>query len=144
MAALAASSCATIISGTTQKIAVNSTPDGATVTSTPGNFQVTTPAQLTMRRKEGPYTLRFEKTGYQPYEVRLSTGTNGWLFGNILIGGLIGIVVDTSTGAAQKLTPGQVHANLTEMKVSLRGSSQDTVVVFATDGSLLATITLED
>lgn len=119
MAAFVASSWATIISGSTQKIAVSSTPDGTTVTATPGNFQVTTPAQLTLRRKDGPYTLRFEKAGYQPYEVWLSTGTNGWLWGNILIGDLIGIVVDLRTGAAQKLTPEQVHANLTQMKVGL-------------------------
>lgn len=140
--ALATSSCATIISGSTQKIAVTSMPDGATVTSTPGNFQVTTPAQLALRRKDGPYTLKFEKAGYQPYEVRLSTDTNGWLFGNLLIGGLIGIVIDMNTGAAEKLTPERVHANLTQVKLGLRGSTDDTVIVFAADGSLLAAITL--
>ena len=117
-------------------------PEGATVTSTPGNFQVTTPAKLALRRKDGPYTLKFEKAGYEPYEVRLVTGTNGWLFGNLLVGGLIGIVIDLTTGSAQKLTPEQVHANLTQMKVGLRGSTDDTVLVFATDGSLLAAITL--
>ena len=35
----------------------------------------------------------------------------GWLFGNILIGGLIGIAIDFLTGSAYKLTPTTVDVD---------------------------------
>jgi hypothetical protein len=42
--------------------------------------------------------------------MQLHRGTSGWVWGNIVFGGLIGLVVDASTGAMYKLTPEQVHA----------------------------------
>lgn len=35
---------------------------------------------------------------------------DGWLLGNLLIGGLIGIIIDASNGSMYKLTPDQVIA----------------------------------
>ena len=37
---------------------------------------------------------------------------SGWVWGNILFGGIIGLIVDASTGAMYKLTPEQVEASL--------------------------------
>jgi hypothetical protein len=147
--------CATIISGTTQNIGVSSTPPGATVTAEPGGHRVVAPAKMTLRRKEAPYRLSFNLEGYQPYNVTISADTNGWIFGNLIIGGIIGIIVDSSTGASNKLSPGEVHANLVALgfeppvappvdpPVEPQTSGDDTLYVFAPSGALLGVIELE-
>jgi hypothetical protein len=87
--------CATIISGTTQDIGVSSVPPGATVIAELGGHRAVRPAKLTPRCKEAPYRLTFPLEGYRPYNVTISAGTNGWIFGNLVLGGIIGILVDS-------------------------------------------------
>jgi hypothetical protein len=132
-----------MISGSTQKIRVTSQPSGATVTAEPGGARVTAPATMALRRKDGPYRLTFAMDGYQPYTVTLKTGTNGWLWGNLLIGGLIGITVDSSTGASTKLSPGEVHANLVRAGVDVSALDGNALAVFGNDGALHGILALE-
>jgi len=56
--------------------------------------------------------VKFELDGYQLYQTRLTQKFNGWCFGNILIGGLIGIVVDVSTGAMYTLSPSVINVDM--------------------------------
>lgn len=63
--------------------------------------------------REGGQTLSVEKEGYEPYQTRLTTSLSGWMFGNILIGGLIGIAIDVATGAWSDIEPDEVNAVLT-------------------------------
>ncbi|MDA1343699.1 MAG: hypothetical protein O2966_07555 [Proteobacteria bacterium] len=59
------------------------------------------------------YTLSFKKEGFQEKIATLDTEVNGWYFGNILFGGIIGmLIVDPSTGAMFKL-PESFGADLT-------------------------------
>ncbi len=44
--------------------------------------------------------------------MTLTKKTNGWVWGNIVFGGLIGLAIDASTGGMYKLTPEQVSAEL--------------------------------
>ncbi len=141
---LFAAACATIMSGGTQKIKISSTPPGATVTADPGGYRVTTPAEMALPRKDGPYRLKFEKEGYAPVEVDLTPGTNGWVWANILIGGLIGLAIDYSTGAAYTLSPETVHANLNAIGANAGELSKDTLFVFEKHGALLIRLTLVD
>ena len=39
------------------------------------------------------------KPGYQTASAMSSSGVEPWVFGNLLIGGIVGILVDYSTGA---------------------------------------------
>jgi len=136
-----ASSCATIISGGSAQISVTSEPDGATVYVEPGDFEDTTPAILTLRRKDGPYRLTIRKPGYRPYEVVIKATTNGWVLGNIVVGGIVGIIVDYWTGAATELSPKEVHAALTRHGV--RASEQESgVCLFDSNGAVLAIMSL--
>ncbi len=105
--------CATIVSGEVQKIKVTSEPPGAVVIAEPGKHRVTTPADLALPRGGGPYRLTFEKEGWRPADAPLSKGLNGWLFGNLFFGGILGIVVDLASGAAYDLSPEEVHVVLT-------------------------------
>jgi hypothetical protein len=135
--------CATIISGTTQDIGVTSVPPGAIVTADPGGMRVTTPAKITLHRKEAPYHLTFTLDGYQPYSVMISAETNGWIFGNLIIGGLIGILIDSSSGAMNVLSPEAIHANLVRAGIEPQSSAGDTLYVFAGGGVLLGVVALE-
>lgn len=120
---LFAQGCATIVSGRTQEIQLRSEPADVLVTAQPGGHTVTTPATLTLPRLGSGYRLRFEKPGYEPQDVRLTTSQNGWLWGNILIGGLIGLAVDYNTGAAYTLTPAEVEARLPPTQAPISADS---------------------
>ena len=103
--------CAAIIHGTKQKIPVNSSPSGAKVIVM-GAHKASTPAVIELSRSESNIVLRFEKDGYEPVEVAITRTVDGWIVGNIIFGGLIGLVIDFASGAAYKLTPAEVTVNL--------------------------------
>ena len=112
--------CATIISGRNQSLPVITIPSGAIVTIN-GMKQVS-PATFILDRRMESYTIRVEKEGYESLEITLKKGLNGWVFGNILwglLGGVIGVVIDTSTGAINKFTPTEVEVNLVQQQVGM-------------------------
>ena len=63
-------------------------------------------------RGKGDFKLHIEKEGYQPVDILLTQSLYGWLWGNILFGGLIGLAVDFITGDAYDLEPELISANL--------------------------------
>lgn len=127
VAAVLLSGCATIFNGTTQTISVNSEPDGATTTiqNTAGEklHVGTTPFTVTLKRGAGyfraeTYKLSFEKPGFAPLELEISGSLSGWYIGNILFGGLIGMIaVDPVTGAMFSL-PDTVKGTLEAAKTT--------------------------
>ncbi len=121
--------CAGIIHGSRQDVRVTSVPSGAVVRVNLNNQATTTPGVLTLNRKEIGYVLTFEKQGYKPVEVSLRRTVDGWLFGNILFGGLIGLVIDFASGSAYKLTPDEVSTVLTQMNVSLKDTKKGDLLV---------------
>lgn len=128
--AILAAGCASIIHGSRQDIRVTSNPSGAVVRVNLNNQATTTPGILTLNRKEIGYVLTFEKQGYKPVEVSLRRTVDGWLFGNIIFGGLVGIVIDFASGSAYKLTPDEVNTVLGQRGASLRdGKGGDLLVV---------------
>ncbi len=121
--------CATIIHNGPRKIPVASTPPGATVsvydrTNTMISEQ-TTPFVATLPVKFGyfkgqSYRLVFGMPGYQPAEVNLRSSVSGWYFGNILFGGLIGmLIVDPLTGAMYNLKPQKIEQSMTPAQARL-------------------------
>ncbi|MBI3292709.1 MAG: hypothetical protein HYZ73_07890 [Elusimicrobia bacterium] len=123
------SGCASIIHGSRQDVRVTSVPSGAVVRVNLNNQATTTPGVLTLNRKEIGYVLTFEKQGYKPVEVSLRRTVDGWLFGNILFGGLVGIVIDFASGSAYKLTPDEVSTVLTQMNVSMKDTKKGDLLV---------------
>jgi hypothetical protein len=106
------SGCCTIINGSKQQVSVSSTPTGAKVL-VDGNEVGLTPFIATLTRKD-THTLKIEMDGYQPYEISFARRVDGWLAGNIIFGGLIGVVIDAVTGSMYKLSPGEVNAALSK------------------------------
>lgn len=119
--AVALSGCATLFNGQSQAITITSAPEGAQVTVSNRAGQRVhvgeTPVTLTLKRGAGyfkseVYMLAFSKPGYADQQMTIRGSTSGWYFGNILLGGLIGMLaVDPATGAMYSL-PKSVTASL--------------------------------
>lgn len=107
---LLANGCASIIHGTRQNISISSQPTGANV-FVDGAASGNAPMTILLKRKQD-HLVRLELSGYQPYEMKLEHGFSGWYLGNIVIGGIIGLIVDAADGAMYKLTPKQLNAVL--------------------------------
>ena len=104
------SSCATVMSGSKQNVKFTSNPSSATVFI--DEVEVgKTPFEMKLTRKSEHQVL-IKLEGYQTYQTSLTKKLNGWFFGNILIGGLIGIIIDPITGAMYNLTPKEINAEM--------------------------------
>lgn len=106
--ALSLPACATITRGSSQEFTVQSTPPGARV-STSNGFQCdATPCTFRMPRKD-EFRATVSLDGYvaQDHDIKsgISSGGAAGLAGNVIFGGVIGAVVDGSSGALNDLTP---------------------------------------
>lgn len=119
---LLSTSCATIVSGSKQRIEVNSTPTNSTVYI--DNKEVgKTPYNTKLKRNQS-YSLKVTNEGYLPYQIDLQREFNAWFIGNVAIGGLIGIIVDPITGAMYKLKPVQYNQSPVE-EVTVKVNHKD-------------------
>lgn len=108
-------SCCAIINGRTQNVNIAASPAGARL-FVDGVDKGAVPQQVAISRT-GSHTIRIEAPGYAPYETKLNSSCSGWVFGNIFIGGLIGLAIDFGTGAIWAYD--DVNATLTpEVKVT--------------------------
>lgn len=110
------SGCCTIMQGTSANIGISSSPTGATVIVNNVN-RGKTPLIVDLKRKDN-HIIRIELNGYAPYETTITRSVSGWVWGNILFGGLIGLAVDAISGGLYKLTPDQVEATLQKEGIS--------------------------
>jgi hypothetical protein len=107
---LSLTSCATVMHGTYQSVAISSNPSNAHVW-VDQYYAGNTPIIVGMTRKDN-HILRIQLDGYQPYDVIFSRQVSGWVLGNIVFGGFIGLAVDVISGGIYKLTPDQVWAEM--------------------------------
>lgn len=103
---LLASGCATVTKGTNQVITLHTDPEGATCDVTRELKIVAslnaTPGQVHVDKAFGAIDVACRKAGHQPTDVRVDSEVQGWTFGNILIGGVIGFAVDAASGAMRE------------------------------------------
>jgi hypothetical protein len=104
--ALLGSGCATVTKGTNQAVTIHTDPDGATCDVSRELKTVAsiaaTPGQVTVDKAFGAIDVSCRKTGHQSTELRVDSQVQGWTFGNILLGGLIGFAVDAASGAMRE------------------------------------------
>ena len=124
-------SCATIMQGSSQEVSIASQPTGASV-YLDGALAGTTPHVASLKRKD-KHVIRIEMDGYEPFELPLSRATSGWVWGNIVFGGIPGLAVDAITGGMYKLKPETVNATLAAKGLTM----------FEGDDHLLLTVVLE-
>lgn len=116
--------CSTIVSGTTQEMTFQSSPEEVIVTlltvdtddftkeeTTVTHVLGKTPLTIDIDRGDGQ-TVTFSKPGYKPLQLNLTTEENPWIAGNILIGGLFGTTTDFASGAAYEYVPDKYFVTL--------------------------------
>ena len=102
--------CGTIMLGTSQDVGFSSNPSNAKVTID-GMPSGNTPVTASLSRKNN-HVVQIELEGFYPYSNTLTGSVSGWVWGNLLFGGLIGLAVDAISGGLYVLTPEQVAAEL--------------------------------
>lgn len=103
MMALTLGGCATVMNGTKVDYSSETKPGGALVRFTDGS-QCTTPCKLEFKRKNDQ-RADITLPGYKPTYVLIQSKLGGSAFGNILLGGGIGAVVDGTNGSSNRLYP---------------------------------------
>jgi len=103
------SGCATIAHGTSTTIRINSVPSGATAMV--GGQTIITPSTVTLKNNQA-YQVVFRKDGYEDTYYTIDKHMSGWVWGNILFGGIIGLCIDAMSGGAYKLVPEDINVTL--------------------------------
>lgn len=116
--------CATIVTGGPKALPIMSQPDGANVeiidirNDNARVIRATTPYTASLERSAGffrsaRYKVRIAKEGYLPYETELQAELNGWYFGNIALGGALGmLIIDPGTGAMWSINEKNINVKL--------------------------------
>jgi hypothetical protein len=99
--------CASIVSGTSQVVSVETMHSSGSVAGATcklendkGVYYVTTPGTVTVHRAYGDMNVKCEKPGFDTGLATVKSSTKGMVAGNILFGGVIGAGVDAASGAA--------------------------------------------
>ena len=107
--------CATIIRGTNQNFTVESTPPGAAVSTSNGFACDATPCTFRMPRRDH-FTITLTMPGYDTLTTEInsefSVAGGAVMAVNLLAGGMIGVGVDTTSGALNDLTPNPLQVTL--------------------------------
>jgi hypothetical protein len=97
--------CATIIGGTTQVVAVDSTPSGATCEASRDGLRLhsgVTPTSFPVDKSYRAITVSCVDSSNHRATTINKPGLEPWFLGNILVGGLIGGSIDLITGSVNK------------------------------------------
>ena len=101
--ALLLSACATFVNGSTQRIAVNTDPSGAHCAilrqGQPIADIATTPGSVIIDRTKYDVMIKCEKRDFDNGVNYNHSGSSPWVFGNLVLGGLIGWGIDSAVGA---------------------------------------------
>jgi hypothetical protein len=118
------SGCASIISGRNADVAIDSYPSNAHVVIHDNEGRqvasLNTPGVVSLKRNRryflpAQYSATIEAPGFAPAEVPIRSTVNPWIVGNIVVGGIPGLIVDNATGAAWKPTTSVVHSELSPL-----------------------------
>lgn len=101
------SGCAAITTGSTQPLSVTTKQAGTNVvgaacelTNGKGTYYVTTPGTVTVKRSYSDMVVVCKKDPLPDANMTVKSSVKAMAFGNIILGGVVGVIVDTSTGAA--------------------------------------------
>lgn len=108
--------CGTIMHGGSQDLGITSAPSGAQVTIDNQNKGIT-PLVANLSRKQN-HVIHFAMDGYQPTDIAVTHSVSGWVWGNVLFGGVLGLAVDAISGGLYKLNSDQILATMPKGAVS--------------------------
>jgi hypothetical protein len=108
-------SCATIMKGTSQDISINSNPVSAKfVVKTTGGIEMfsgSTPGSVKLPKKK-EYIVTITMQGFKDANISITQSFESWTIGNVICGGIIGLIVDAANGAMWKLEPDVIMVTL--------------------------------
>lgn len=130
--AFATGGCATVLNGTNVDYTTETQPGGATAKFTSGQ-ECKTPCKLELKRKSDQRVDLYAE-GYKPTYVLIQSKLGGGSFGNILLGGGIGAVVDGSNGASNRLYPRPLIVRMA------KEGSNDEAVLLDEKGNVVSTV----
>lgn len=156
--ALAGAGCASIVHSGKRDVSVRSEPlyakvDVYRLDSKKGNAPVlvsseTTPCLLSLKPGAGffkgqAYRLTFTYPGHAPASVELQPKVSGWYFGNIVFGGLIGLlIVDPATGAMWNLSPEEIAPSLTPAQAQMLKNGEGFFIKLASETTPAETLAM--
>jgi hypothetical protein len=103
MLAALAGGCATVTSGKNQMLSFDTDPAGADCTLVQSGIDIArlkTPNTISVHRASSPLIVACSKPGYQQTRAMISSTTSAGAWGNLVVGGIIGVMIDQSSGAA--------------------------------------------
>lgn len=109
--------CCTVVHGTHQNVPINSNPNGANVAVDCGEGVKdagVTPVTVNLKRNAATCKVNLKKEGYEDASVVFAKSMSGWVWGNLLIGGIIGWIVDGVDGAVYNRVPDNATVSLTK------------------------------
>jgi hypothetical protein len=116
------SGCASILSRSTYPLSINSSPSNAKVSVTDKHgreiYLGNAPTIVRLRAGDGffsraEYQVKFSAPGYEEKIIPVTFSIDGWYFGNILLGGVVGmLIIDPATGAMWRIDADYLHATL--------------------------------
>lgn len=100
--------CASITGTTGQSVSIETLDKGGKsvagasceLTNSKGKWFINTPGTVAIRRSNDDMSILCKKDGLDPGLATVVSDTKGMMWGNILVGGGIGALVDHNTGAA--------------------------------------------
>ena len=118
--------CATVVSGRHEEVAIRSNPpqahvavhndEGVMVASGLTPMNATLPRSKGFLRKPPRYQAVLQKPGFIPTKVAITPKINPWIFGNLIVGGPLGLVADLTTGALWRFSPKAIDKQLQPFK----------------------------
>lgn len=99
------SGCSSIVDGHSQTLTFQSNPEGAECTLNRNGAtltKLTTPGQFRVDKTKYDIHVTCSKEGYEDATHFIKSDIAGATFGNIILGGGIGWIVDSATGADNK------------------------------------------
>ena len=106
-------SCASILGRSSYPVSINSNPNGADISITDKKgkevYKGQSPATVSLKSGAGffsraEYQVKISSKGYAEQVVPVIYKLNGWYFGNLFLGGFLGmLIIDPATGAMWKL-----------------------------------------
>jgi len=122
--------CATIANGTDQNVSITSTPSEAEITvKNAGGIEVftgKTPAQVKLARSSS-YVVTVKLDGFKESQVMINKSFNTVFLGNLICGGVIGMIIDGTNGAMWKLEPEVINVSL--VTASIKGKEDEIYAV---------------
>jgi hypothetical protein len=111
-AALALTGCASITGSSQQSLSVETRDSAASVTGVTcelsndkGKWFLNTPGSAYIQKSSENLNVLCKKDGLSPGQASVASTTKAGMVGNILFGGIIGMAIDHSTGAAYEYPP---------------------------------------